>query len=135
MRAQARVGLPSTVAGWNLQSSRPASAASSSRRDPDERSILLCTTRPFKSTRKFKSTVPVSLARRDAGGYSGFSQDAACTTGAVRTGSGPGVGKKGTGGGGGGRAARGRGGACWIGTWIVPSCGRGKGGRGLCCFR
>src|SRR6266850_850952 len=131
MRAHARVALPSTVAGWNLHSSRPARAASSRRRDPEERSILLSSTLPFSSIRKFKSTVPVSLARRDAGGYSGLSHEAACTTGAVRTGCGAGVGTKGAGAGGGVGATAVMVGACWIGTWMFTSGGGMKGGGGV----
>src|SRR6267142_4489776 len=130
MRAHARVALPSTVAGWNLHSSRPARAASSRRRDPEERSILLSSTLPFSSIRKFNSPVPVSLARRDAGGYSGLSHEAACTTGAVRTGCGAGVGTKGAGAGGGVGATAVMVGACWIGTWMFTSGGGMKGGGG-----
>src|SRR5437868_9929702 len=103
MRAHARCGLPSTVAGLKLQSSSPWRAASSSRREPDERSILLSSTLPLTSMRKLSSTVPVSFARRAAGGYSGLSHEAALTTGAVLTAArGGGVGTNGTGAGGGG---------------------------------
>src|SRR2546421_9746973 len=105
MRAHARCGLPSSVAGLKLQSSSPARAASSSRREPDERSTLLSSTLPFTSIKKLSSTVPVSFALRAAGGYSGLSHDAAFTTGAVLTAWRGGVGTKGAGAGGGGVGA------------------------------
>src|SRR5205814_1280154 len=100
IRAHACAATPLTVAGRNLQSSRPARAASSSRREPDERSTLLSSTLPFVSMRKLSSTVPVSFARRADGGYSGFSHDEASTTGAVLAGAGAGVGVIATGAGG-----------------------------------
>src|SRR2546421_4529787 len=87
MRPQDRSGFPLTVAGLNLHRLRPALAASSRRRWPDERSTLLSSTLPSISIRKLNRTSPTSFARTDAGGYAGFSQVLASTTGGVRTGS------------------------------------------------
>src|SRR5205814_4719625 len=115
MRAHARVGWPPAVAGLKVQSSNPARAASSSRRDPDDRSTLLSITLPLTSIRKLSSTVPVSFARRAAGGYSGLSQEAAFTTGAVLTAGRGGVGTNTAAGGGGVGATAVMVGACCIG--------------------
>src|SRR5438309_5739794 len=87
MRPQDRSGSPLTGAGLNLPRLRPALAAASRRRWPDERSTLLSSTLPSISIRKLKRTSPTSFARIDAGGYAGFSQVLASTTGGVRTGS------------------------------------------------
>src|SRR6266496_2260439 len=87
MRPHVRSGLPLTVAGLNLHRPRPALAASSRRREPDERSTLLSSTLPSTSIRKLKRTVPTSFDRSAAAGYEGFSQVLASTTAAVRTGS------------------------------------------------
>src|SRR2546422_11367452 len=87
MRPHDRSGFPLTVAGLNLHRLKPALAASSRRRKPDERSTLLSSTLPSVSIRKLKRTSPVSFARSAAGGYEGFSQVLASTTGGVRTGS------------------------------------------------
>src|SRR6266508_592797 len=87
MRPHVRSGLPLTVAGLNLHRPRPALAASSRRREPDERSTLLSSTLPSTSIRKLKRTVPVSFARIDAAGYGGSAQLLASTTAGVRTGS------------------------------------------------
>ena len=89
-------------------------------------------TLPFTSIRKLSSTVPVSLARRDADGYSGFSHDAASTTGGVLTGAtGAGVGTIATGAGGGGVGEAVIVGACCTGSWILISGGGMKGGGGV----
>src|SRR5205085_7971109 len=127
MRAHACTGAPLTVAGRNLHRPRPAFAASSRRRKPDERSILLSITLPLWSMRKLSSTVPVSFARREAGGYSGFSHEEASTTGGVLAGAagagGGGVGAITAGAGGGGvGAAVIVGGGC-IGIWMFTSGG------------
>src|SRR5881397_1866717 len=87
MRPHDRSGFPLTVAGLNLHRLRPALAASSRRREPDERSTLLSSTLPSTSIRKVRRTLPVSFARRAAAGYAGFSQVLASTTAGVRTGS------------------------------------------------
>src|SRR5205814_295021 len=87
IRPHACSGLPLTVAGLNLHRLRPALAASSRRREPDERSTLLSSTLPSRPTRILNDTIPVSFARSDAAGYGGSSHDLAFTTGGVRTGS------------------------------------------------
>src|SRR5438445_4774476 len=87
MRPHACSGLPLTVAGLNLHRLRPALAARSRRREPDERSTLLSSTLPFTSIRKLKRTVPTSFDSSAAAGYEGFSQVLASTTAAVRSGS------------------------------------------------
>src|SRR5258705_11879252 len=74
MRPQVRSGLPLRVAGLNLHRVRPALAASSRRREPDVRSTLLSSTLPSTSIRKSIRTIPVSFARRAAGGYGGPAQ-------------------------------------------------------------
>src|SRR5258708_19388704 len=74
MRPHVRSGLPLRVAGLNLHRARPALAASSRRREPDGRSTLLSSTLPSTSIRKSIRTVPVSFARRAAGGYGGSPQ-------------------------------------------------------------
>src|SRR2546429_6078749 len=78
-------GLPLTMPGLNLHRLSPALAASSRRREPDERSTLLSSTLPFTSIRTLKRTVPVSFARRAAAGYGGSSHNLAWNTGGVRT--------------------------------------------------
>src|SRR6267143_1497274 len=88
MRPHVRSGLPLSVAGLNLHRPRPALAASSRRRKPDERSTLLSSTLPSVSMRKLRRTIPVSFARSDAGGYAGFSHVFASTTAGVRYSSG-----------------------------------------------
>src|SRR5258706_15830831 len=85
MRPHVCSGLPLSVAGLNLHRVRPALAASSRRREPDERSILLSRTLPSVSIRNLNRTSPVSFALSAAGGYAGLSQVLASTTGAVRT--------------------------------------------------
>src|SRR3954469_11878487 len=137
MRAHACTAAPLTVAGRNLHRPRPAFAASSRRRKPDERSILLSITLPLWSMRKLSSTVPVSFPRREADGYSGFSHEEASTTGGVRVGAagaGGGGGAMTTGAGGGGvGAAVMVGGGC-IGIWIFTSGGGMNGGGGAWSF-
>src|SRR5256885_438994 len=132
MRAHECTAAPLTVPGRNLQSPSAARAASSKRREPDERSTLLSITLPFVSIRKLSKTVPVSFARRDAGGYSGLSQDEASTIGAVRAGAtgagGVGAITAGAGGGGVGAAVI-VGGGC-IGIWMFTSGGGMNGGGG-----
>src|SRR5581483_9697048 len=81
--------------------------------------------------RKLSSTVPVSLARRAAGGYSGLSQEEASTTGAVLTGCGAGVGVIATGAGGGVGATAVIVGACCTGIWMLTSGGGMNGGGGV----
>src|SRR6267154_931054 len=88
MRPHVRSGLPLSVAGLNLHRLRPPLAASSRRREPDVRSILLSSTLPSTSIRKVRRTIPVSFPRRAAGGYEGFSQVLASTTAGVRYSSG-----------------------------------------------
>src|SRR2546427_9612414 len=78
-------GLPLTMPGLNLHRLSPALAASSRRREPDERSILVSSTLPFTSIRTLKRTVPVSFARRAAAGYGGSSHNLALNTGGVRS--------------------------------------------------
>src|SRR5207247_503209 len=57
IRPHACSGLPLTVAGLNLHRLRPALAASSRRREPDERSTLLSSTlRARPCTRAYTST-------------------------------------------------------------------------------
>src|SRR5258708_35593991 len=85
MRPHDRSGFPLIVAGLNLHRLRPALAASSRRRKPDERSTLLSSTLPSISIRKLKRTIPVSFARSAAGGDAGFSQVLASATGGGRT--------------------------------------------------
>src|SRR5256885_9607705 len=85
MRPQDRSGFPLTVAGLNLHRLRPALAASSRRRWPDERSTLLSSTLPSISIRKLNRTSPTSFARTDAGGYAGFSPEVGATPGGGRT--------------------------------------------------
>src|SRR3954465_12383607 len=121
MRAHACTAAPLTVAGRNLHRPRPAFAASSRRRKPDERSILLSITLPLWSMRKLSSTVPVSFPRREADGCSGFSHEEASTTGGVRVGAagaGGGGGAMTTGAGGGGVGAAVMGGGGRIGVWV-----------------
>src|SRR2546427_3600633 len=86
MRPHDRSGLPLTVVGLNLHRVRPALAASSRRRKPDERSTLLSRTLPSISIRKLKRTTPVSFARSAAGGQRGFSQVVAPPPRLLRTG-------------------------------------------------
>src|SRR5882672_3710062 len=88
MRPHVRSGLPLSVAGLNLHRLRPALAASSRRREPDVRSTLLSSTLPSTSIRKSIRTVPVSFARRAAGGYGGSAQLFASTIAGVRYSSG-----------------------------------------------
>src|SRR5207244_13020884 len=80
--------------------------------------------------RKLSSTVPVSWARRAAGGYSGVSHDEASTTGAVVTGA-AGVGVMGAGAGGGVGVTAVMVGACCTGIWILTSGGGMNGGGGV----
>src|SRR5258708_32598428 len=84
MRPHVRAGLALRVAGLNLHRVRPALAASSRRGEPDVRSTLLSSTLPSTSIRKSIRTVPVSFARRAAGGYGGSAQLFASTTAGVR---------------------------------------------------
>src|SRR5882762_2499396 len=88
MRSHERSGRPLIVAGLNLHRLKPALAASSRRREPDERSILLSSTLPSTSIRNLNRTVPVSFPRSDAAGYGGSSHDLASTTARVRYSSG-----------------------------------------------
>src|SRR2546429_8429973 len=112
-------GLPLTMPGLNLHRLSPALAASSRRREPDERSTLLSSTLPFTSIRNLKRTVPVSFARRAAAGYGGSSHNLSLNTGGVRTSGGLFV----TAVGGGARATRAR--------TVPPGGGReGRGGGG-----
>src|SRR5258708_35272858 len=84
MRPHVRSGLPLSVAGLNLHWLRPPLAASSRRREPDVRSILLSSTLPSTSIRKVRRTIPASFARRAAGGDAGLSQVLASTPPALR---------------------------------------------------
>ena len=86
------------------------------------------------SIRNCSRTVPVSLARRAAGGYSGLSQDAALTTGAVFTACRGGVGTTGAGFGGGVGATAVMVGAICIGIWMLTSGGGMNGGGGVSSF-
>ena len=85
MPAQLSTGWPFSVPGLNRHLARPWRAASSKRLKPEDLSTADSLTLPSVPTKNFKLTVPSSSKRRDALGYSGFSQLAAAITAAVRT--------------------------------------------------